>query len=885
MKKIFMFILILSISAYLLSIPININQAEKIAKGFLKDHHKTSFKIYEIKNIENSKEKLGFIFQLLPTGFIAIPSDTDVYPVMAYSFTNNLIIDDENLIYYMLKTDIKNRMLYNTSEKIENNHILWEQIGNRDLRDFQQWPAQGSTSTGGWVEERWHQSSPYYDFCPLDDNGQRSVVGCVATAMAMIVDFHEYVGNVHFTNADDYWSGWYDFKIDDDHDERDFPSFPELNGYLDVLKNHYQNNIPLTNQDKAALSFACGISVEMSYSSEGSGAYTQDAASAFRNKFGFVSANYQNNYGTSFYNTLRNNMMAMKPAELTIHWADGSNGHAIICDGYNTDDNYHLNFGWGQSDNTCWYQLPDGMPSGYSVVDGAVVNIEGGDIPVPVTGHINIQGTTTEGIYITLDGPRFYEVYITDNSTNFEIPAVQTGTYTATAIKDGRLYYDSHTVEITQSNHYIVFNMGNYEALTGTVSAPISPNGTIVDIYKDNEIAYSGICDENGNFSIPNVLPGSYIATASLGEQYFDKKSFELTIDNQTVNFSLEEYAGNLFMGYHNLPTEKWSLSPNYTISCAIKLTGEEISAHPNDPVAKISFLAPISSSQGEISVQLWEDNTLLAEKEVPEFSENEWITQSLNRFVILNPEKEYYIAYKITSSTGELAYFDNGPRVEGKGAFFHTASWAMIPPSIFDKNFCIEADFISQDFAIISGTISTDDNYTQLQNGLICSSLYIAHSNQNGIYTLNLKEGTYDITALLPEHSSETHSDITVSNGDIIEGIDFNLQYQAFSPDNNIFPASLSVSAYPNPFVQTKNKAYVTFKLNTTDKKITKNSKIQIFNLKGEKIKTLYTEGKDIVMWNLHNKNNKSIKSGIYFYRILNKTESSKLKKLTYIK
>ncbi len=62
MKKIFMFILILSISAFLLSIPININQAEKIAKGFLKDHHKTSFKINEIKKISKIQKKNWDLF-------------------------------------------------------------------------------------------------------------------------------------------------------------------------------------------------------------------------------------------------------------------------------------------------------------------------------------------------------------------------------------------------------------------------------------------------------------------------------------------------------------------------------------------------------------------------------------------------------------------------------------------------------------------------------------------------------------------------------------------------------------------------------------------------------------------------------------------------------
>ncbi|MEI7982947.1 MAG: T9SS type A sorting domain-containing protein, partial [Bacteroidota bacterium] len=48
--------------------------------------------------------------------------------------------------------------------------------------------------------------------------------------------------------------------------------------------------------------------------------------------------------------------------------------HNVVVDGYNTDNYFHLNFGWGGSYNE-WYLLPDEMPYGLTVIEGAIVDI------------------------------------------------------------------------------------------------------------------------------------------------------------------------------------------------------------------------------------------------------------------------------------------------------------------------------------------------------------------------------------------------------------------------------------------------------------------------------------------------------------------------------
>ncbi len=131
----------------------------------------------------------------------------------------------------ILQEDVSKRLSYSKIDNTrrEQNNLKWEQFqrGIESRTDFEQWPAGGTAGTDGWVETTWNQSGVYNAFCPLDNGGERSVVGCTATAMAMIMDFHKHIGTVSFNDSDDYVSWSQGMHIDNDHEERDYPAFPE----------------------------------------------------------------------------------------------------------------------------------------------------------------------------------------------------------------------------------------------------------------------------------------------------------------------------------------------------------------------------------------------------------------------------------------------------------------------------------------------------------------------------------------------------------------------------------------------------------------------------------------------------------------------------------
>ena len=302
-KAIYYLIIVIIFSSVQLLFSQTVSQemVNAVARNFLTQHQqmvlrkklmKTDLTVSRIQILKEPKAEilLAHIINLNPKGFIVLSNDQSIEPVIAYSFNSNFSMDttSNNILYHMIIKDMKLRKeaLVEIDEQVkEKRKEKWNQLvsGGKtyfNSADFQQWPPEGSTTTSGWVETTWDQHSPYNDFCPLDPNtGSRCVVGCVATALAQVIHYHKYVGDGFFDINDEYTTS-NGINIDSDSSIYYFPSFERLNSYIDSLKFKYQIEIELNDIDIAALNFACGISVQMNYSSNSSGATTENAKNA-----------------------------------------------------------------------------------------------------------------------------------------------------------------------------------------------------------------------------------------------------------------------------------------------------------------------------------------------------------------------------------------------------------------------------------------------------------------------------------------------------------------------------------------------------------------------------------------------------------------------------
>ena len=241
---------------------------------------------------------------------------------------------------------------------------------------YQQWPPEGYSETEGWIETQWHQDSPFNDLCPIDlESNTRGVAGCPAVAMGQILSYHQTTNGVSFNDTDDYTHNYGQrFRIDDDYQEYGFPSFPELNNYLETIQTHFDENMPLTNTDKAALIFACGTAATQVYSPQGSGTFGVSQAFEAYQKFNCEQIELLTSEDETVYEQIIENIKNGLPVHLAIVNDAWNAGHNLIIDGYNTDNYYHLNFGWGGSYDG-WYDLPDELPYELTVIEGVIVDI------------------------------------------------------------------------------------------------------------------------------------------------------------------------------------------------------------------------------------------------------------------------------------------------------------------------------------------------------------------------------------------------------------------------------------------------------------------------------------------------------------------------------
>lgn len=331
---------------------------------------------------EMEEELLAYVFELEPHGFVVVTADDDLVPIVAYSEHGSFCWEEhpENILLNMLRQDLSLRLEalpLIEREIIESNHQHWEGLieGNPlHLDPGDSWPEAGSTWTGGWVETAWHQGSPYNDSCPIDpETGERCVVGCTGTAMAQIVNYWQYPSSITFTIDDNYVTYTRGMEI----------YAPDAS----ISDIDYNDGEP-SDEMCAAISYACGVGAKMNYTSYGSSAGLDDAARSYLMHFNYIHAEFlycEDQYTqdtVQFYRIMEENMKDSMPILLWVRSEETPAGHSIVCDGFretSTGEEWHLNWGWGeyrQPFPNVWYRLPQGMPFGYSIVRGGIVNIE-----------------------------------------------------------------------------------------------------------------------------------------------------------------------------------------------------------------------------------------------------------------------------------------------------------------------------------------------------------------------------------------------------------------------------------------------------------------------------------------------------------------------------
>lgn len=369
--------------------------AKDISENFI-HYHQKNHQVASVRNLAGDFGPLAWIVNLCPRGFLLVSANESIRPVQAYSFQNDLTVtpEEKRIFLAIIEADIQSRLKYPVSDPVLQQKLReeWDALisGSKSKIRFEIWPPEGTTPTGGWVFENWTQGSPYNKMCPIDGNTQqRSLTGCPATAMAMILHCLMDIRGTQLSDADDYYHSFgagNQYWIDDDWEGFGFPRFDSLNLYLDSVQYNYESHKPLNVDQMAALSFACGVTLKEVFSSSISGTYGIEQAADAWQRFGYSESRLVYDSDTSLCTDLAENIKNGWPAHLgLVDPPPTSVGHNVVVDGYNTDDYYHFNFGWGGNSNG-WYTMPPtNIPYNLTVIEGIVLDIQG-DNP-----HVGIQ--------------------------------------------------------------------------------------------------------------------------------------------------------------------------------------------------------------------------------------------------------------------------------------------------------------------------------------------------------------------------------------------------------------------------------------------------------------------------------------------------------------
>ena len=192
------------------------------------------------------------------------------------------------------------------------------------------------------IPTQWSQGSPYNLLAPLcqtDKGLKHGLTGCVATAMAQMMYYHRWP-NASTQPIPGYIN---------EKDSQLIDGLPVTTFDWDAMVPIYDSTATSeARQAVAKLMQYCGRSVEMAYSTTSSSAYTSDAPLMLIKYFDYDSSavNRQRSYYTpeEWNDLLYNELAQGRPLLYSGQRAAG--GHSFICDGYDTDDYFHFNFGW-----------------------------------------------------------------------------------------------------------------------------------------------------------------------------------------------------------------------------------------------------------------------------------------------------------------------------------------------------------------------------------------------------------------------------------------------------------------------------------------------------------------------------------------------------------
>lgn len=299
--------------------------------------------------IEESGQPLFYVFNFSPEGFVMVSADDVAWPVPCYSFESSYSGNNPPPFTAWIsqyKKQVAHAITYKATQP-EATKLEWEKWRSANYL----LPGKDERAVAPMLHTTWNQDIYYNDLCPADPLGPggHCYAGCVATAMGQLMMYHRWPAT---------GTGSYTYS---------HPQYGTISADFSTTTYNWNEMLRILsgpNNAVALMLHHLGVSVDMDYGPNGSGMWNHKAAYSLRTYFKYCPETqyvFRDSTTLAWDSILIANIDARKPLYYA-GWEDTTftMGHAFVCDGYQTTDYFHFNWGWG------------GLVDGYFYLDNLV---------------------------------------------------------------------------------------------------------------------------------------------------------------------------------------------------------------------------------------------------------------------------------------------------------------------------------------------------------------------------------------------------------------------------------------------------------------------------------------------------------------------------------
>lgn len=371
MKKIYLLLITVIASVCAMANPVTPDEARQRIAQFMNPRrapslaqHIESLRLVETSYYRQSDMTVAasyYVFNAEGQGFVIASADDRVPAVLGYSDKGTFVPNEmpANMMAWLKSYDSQMEYLNSHPEAAARRAVTGAAIE----------PL---------IKTHWDQRTPYNNLCPMDGEN-RSLTGCVATAMAQVMYYWKYPTQTSTEIPSYTLTKTVKGEEGDEEVKTVIPAIPAATPFdWDNMKLQYNGTETEEEQNAIAnLMLTCGTALKMDYASTVSNAYTQDLASCLINYMDY-------DLGTRFLSRgdyryaewcqiIYDELAAKRPVLYGGQSAGG--GHAFIVDGYRSDDYFHINWGWGGSSDN--YFLLSILDSNNTTGSGASSSTDG----------------------------------------------------------------------------------------------------------------------------------------------------------------------------------------------------------------------------------------------------------------------------------------------------------------------------------------------------------------------------------------------------------------------------------------------------------------------------------------------------------------------------